>query len=64
MVANVTGEGQTRGLDAREDAGQPRPSRPERAAANAKANHVPDSRAEGHADAKTDLTCNPWERFR
>lgn len=65
--ANPTGEGQVHGLDAREDAGQPLVgegrTRADLAAANNAANKIPCDHVEGHADAKTDLTCNPWERF-
>ena len=68
MVANPTGDGQVHGLDALEDAGQPLfgpgRTRADAAAANNSANAKPCDHAEGHADAKTDLSCNPWERFR
>ena len=64
MVANTDGEGTRHGLEARQDAGTPLPGRAERAASNDAANAIRSDHACGHADGKTDLTCNPWEKFR
>ena len=67
-MVTVSGDGATHGLDALEDAGTPLfgpgRTRADAAAENNAANAVPCDHVEGHADAKTDLTCDPWERFR
>ncbi len=66
MVA-VSGDGATHGLDALEDAGTPLfgpgRTRADAAAENNAANAIRKDTTDGHADGKTDLTCNPWERF-
>jgi hypothetical protein len=67
VVTSTDGAGSIHGLDALEDAGEPifgpGRTRADAAAANNAANAKPCDHVEGHADAKTDLTENPWSRF-
>lgn len=58
-----TGTGQVVGLDQRQDAGTPLPSRSDRSKANDSANAVPCDKTPGHADGQVH-SFDPYQKVK